>query len=194
MQKACDIAQRQVKRLIRLIGDLLDVSQIQAGHLPLRLSRVDLAEVAREVAEQLYRDIARPREMLQLNALSPVIGYWDRTRLEQIVTNLLSNALKFSAGKPVEISVEEGPNYARLTVRDYGIGIAPDRLPYIFDRFERAVSSQEYSGLGLGLYIVRNIVQELGGSIRVKSKPGHGSTFTVELPRVLPPEADTPPE
>jgi signal transduction histidine kinase len=111
------------------------------------------------------------------------IGRWDRTRLEQIVGNLLSNAAKYGAGRPVEVTVSSDSETSRLTVRDHGIGIDLEHQARIFDRFERAVSVRHYGGLGLGLWIVRQIVEAHGGSISVESSPGKGSAFTVELPR-----------
>jgi signal transduction histidine kinase len=104
-------------------------------------------------------------------------------RVEQVVTNLLSNAIKYGAGRPIEIRVDGDENTARLTVRDRGIGIPPDHQARIFERFERAVSTSDYGGFGLGLWIVRQIVEAHGGQIHVTSTPGQGSAFTVELPR-----------
>ncbi len=122
-------------------------------------------------------------------ASAPVHGRWVRSRLDQLVTNLLSNSMKFGAGKPVEVVVGAECGLARLVVRDRGIGIHLDLQARIFDRFERAVSSEHYGGLGLGLYISRRIVEAHGGSIRVESEPEAGSTFTVEIPCAGPPQA-----
>ncbi|MBZ4421747.1 ATP-binding sensor histidine kinase [Myxococcus sp. RHSTA-1-4] len=181
-------AERQMQRLTRLVGELLDVSRIQSGRLHLNLEEVDLAALVREGAERFQEGLEQAGCPLRLRAEGPVVGRWDRTRLEQVVTNLLSNALKFGAGKPIEVTVEEREGRARLVVRDYGIGISAERLPHIFGRFERAVSAREYGGLGLGLYIVREILSALGGSVRVESTPGSGTTFTVELPCAGPPD------
>jgi signal transduction histidine kinase len=112
-----------------------------------------------------------------------VVGRWDPSRLDQVVTNLLSNAAKFGAGKPIEIRIEQLGGSAQLAVIDHGIGIDPARRPYVFDRFERAaVPSSRYGGLGLGLYIAQSIVVAHGGTITVDSELGAGSTFTVTLP------------
>jgi signal transduction histidine kinase len=119
---------------------------------------------------------------VSVECAAPVIGQWDPSRLDQVVTNLLSNAAKFGAGKPIEIRIEQLGDSARLTVIDHGIGIDPARRPRVFDRFERAVPSSRYGGLGLGLYIARSIVIAHGGTIAVDSELGAGSMFTVTLP------------
>jgi signal transduction histidine kinase len=111
------------------------------------------------------------------------VGRWDSLRLEQVVTNLLTNALKYGAGRPIEVTVEGDDTHARLSVRDQGIGIAEEDAGRIFERFERAVSVQHYGGFGIGLWIVREIIQALGGTIEVRSTVGQGATFTVILPR-----------
>jgi signal transduction histidine kinase len=114
----------------------------------------------------------------------PLVGRWDKSALDQVVTNLMSNALKFGAGKPIEITTGGADGVAKLVVTDHGIGIPSDRLQHIFERFERAVSARQYGGLGLGLYIARAIIVDaFGGSIQAASAgPGAGATFTVELP------------
>lgn len=185
-----ETAERSVKQFARLVTQLLDLSRLVAGGLDLRLEEVDLAAVAREAAARYGPELAQAGCELRLAADRPAVGRWDRLRLEQVLTNLLSNAVKYGAGKPVEVAVAAGEGKAVLTVRDQGIGIAAADQARIFDRFERAVSGYEYGGLGLGLYIVRQIVEALGGDVRVDSAPGAGATFTVELPQAGP--ADGP--
>jgi signal transduction histidine kinase len=180
-------ARRQIRRLTRLIDELLSVSRLQADQLHLQLEEVDLAAVTRDLVEHFREEAAPSNTPLLVQADTPIIGRWDRTRLEQVITNLLSNAIKFGNRKPVELSVSSDDGLALLTVRDHGIGIAPDKLPHIFGRFTRAVSSREYGGLGLGLYIVHELVKALGGSVHVESTPGVGTSFTVLLPRSGPP-------
>ncbi|MDC3954829.1 GAF domain-containing sensor histidine kinase [Polyangium jinanense] len=181
--RAFGLAERQITRLTRLIEELLEVSRIQAGRLSFQFERLDLVALVREVVQRFEVESARVRSPLSFHSEQPVMGLWDRSKLEQVVTNILSNALKFGAGKPIEISVEEAPiGTGRIVVTDHGIGIPPECLPRIFERFERAVSAQAYGGLGLGLYIVRSIVEALGGTVRADSLLGSGSTFTVELP------------
>ncbi len=176
-------AERQTKHLVKLINTLLDISRISGGHLDLHREEIDLAEVVREVVAQLRPELAVAGCRLTVSAPAPVPGLWDRARLEQVVTNLLSNAVKYGRGQPIEVAVMGADDRARLVVRDQGIGIAPEHLSRIFERFERAVSAHNYGGLGLGLYIVRQIVEAHGGAIHVTSTPGEGSTFVVDLPR-----------
>jgi PAS domain S-box-containing protein len=186
---ALEVAERQSKHLAKLVDELLDVTRISANRLALDLELVDLAGLARDVLETFAEAIAAARCSAVLDAPSPVVGRWDRARLEQVLTNLLSNAVKYGAGSPVEVAVRGDGEQAWLSVRDHGIGIERERLDQIFGRFERGVSARSYGGLGLGLYIVRQIVTALGGKIRVESELGRGSTFLVELPLTGPAEA-----
>ena len=185
-----ELASRQADRLTRLTNDLLDVSRMDADRLPLELEDVDLGALVREVVERLALDLRRSQCSIVMQVGSPVVGRWDRSRMDQVITNLLSNAIKFGAGKPIELFFGAERGAARLTVRDHGIGIAPEQCGRIFGRFERAVSHEHYGGLGLGLYISRRIVEAHGGSIRVHSEPSAGATFTVELPCAGPPAGE----
>jgi PAS domain S-box-containing protein len=182
-----ELAARQIERLTKLIAELLDVSRITAGRLRLELEDTDLSAVVRDVAGRLGDEAARAHSQLVVSTAAPVAGRWDRMRVEQVITNLLSNAFKFGGGEPVEITVEDGPGVGRLVVVDHGIGIAAEDVERIFDRYEQATSSRVFGGLGLGLYIARQIVEAHGGTIRAESQPGAGSTFIVELPKEPPP-------
>lgn len=183
-----ELALRQGERLNRLIEDLLDVSRIETGELPLDLAEVDLAAVVRDAVDRFALNLARSRCSVSIHEDGHAVGLWDRSRLDQVVMNLLSNAVKFGAGKPIEIHVGEEAGLARLVVKDRGIGIEPVQQGRIFERFGRAVSAHHYGGLGLGLYISRSIIAAHGGSIHVASQPGVGSTFTIELPRGAAPD------
>jgi signal transduction histidine kinase len=173
---------RQIRRMVRLVDQLLDVTEMQAGFLHLQAADVDLVALVKDVEEQLADDLARAQCPLHIQAPAQLAGHWDRARLEQVVASLLSNALKFGARHPIEIVLEAVGETVRLVVRDHGTGISPDRLPSIFDRFERGVSPRSYGGLGLGLFVVKQVVEAHGGRVSVESTPGAGSTFTVELP------------
>jgi PAS domain S-box-containing protein len=188
-RKRIEATRRPAERLHQLVNNLLDVSRIRAGRLALEHETVDFAALLQDVVARAEADAAGAGCQLVLRAESPVVGRWDRLRLEQVVTNLLSNALKYGAAHPVELSVLQDGSTARLTVKDHGIGIAPESQARIFQRFERAVSERHYGGFGLGLWIVRQIVESLGGEIRVESLPGQGATFTVSLPLEAPPGA-----
>lgn len=182
-QKAVRAIVRHLQRLEHLIGNLLDVSRIASGRLTIERSEVDLAALVREVTARFEDEARRCGAAIELDAEAPVVGEWDPFRLEQVVTNLVSNALKYGGQKPIAVKVEGDGERARLVVRDHGIGIAREDEARIFGRYERAVSGRHYGGLGLGLYITHQIVSAHRGTIRVQSEPGEGSTFTVELPR-----------
>jgi signal transduction histidine kinase len=173
---------RQVTRLARLVENLLDVSRLTAGKLHLEFEDVDLASAVRDVLSRFDDELRRSQRSVSLRADRPVIGRWDRMRLEQIVTNLVSNAIKYGENEPIEITVEAATNTGQLSVRDHGIGIAEADQARIFERFERLVSGKHAGGFGLGLWIVRQIVEAMGGTIRVNSQIGAGTTFVVELP------------
>nr|WP_253910461.1 hybrid sensor histidine kinase/response regulator [Pyxidicoccus fallax] len=175
---------RQLVRLQQLLDTLLDVSRVGTQRLKLDVAALDLVETVREVAQRLAVQ-ARAAEVeprLELPS-EPVILFGDRLRLEQVVSNLLTNAFKYGDRKPVSIRVEEREDTVALIVKDEGIGIAPGDQARIFNRFERAAGTGSADGLGLGLYIAREIVTAHGGTITVDSQPGRGSTFQVLLPR-----------
>ncbi|NMO15974.1 PAS domain S-box protein [Pyxidicoccus fallax] len=173
---------RQVHRLASLVGSLLDVSRISLGKLALEPSEVDLAQVVKDGLERTEAVFTQAGCDARLSLEPGVRGWWDGSRLEQVVVNLLSNAVKYGPGKPVVIQVDSEPGWGRLRVRDEGIGISPEALPRLFGRFERGVSDRHYGGLGLGLYISRQIVEAMGGTITVESELDRGALFTVRLP------------
>jgi signal transduction histidine kinase len=173
---------RQVDRLTALLVEILDVSRITTGGLELSLRPVDLRDVVREVLDRFDLEIQRRHVTLKVNAPDPVPGMWDAARIDQVITNLISNALKFGAGRPVEVSVRVEASHAVIVVRDHGIGIQEDEQSKIFGPFARALAARHHAGLGLGLWITQQIVQASGGCIKVDSEPEEGSTFTVELP------------
>lgn len=175
---------RQVDRLAQLVGQLLDVSRIAAGSLRVDREPVDLAAIVRETVQRMEGPLNASGSELRLDAPERLVGLWDPMRLDQIATNLLTNAIKYGERRPIDVRLEavDGAS-VRLRVQDHGIGIAHEHLARIFGRFERAVSVRHFGGFGLGLWIVRQVVEALGGTIEVESAPGEGATFTVLLPR-----------
>jgi predicted ATPase/signal transduction histidine kinase len=176
------VADRQVRRLIRLVDELLDVSRIDARRFCLSPEPFDLAALAKEVAVRFAEDARRARSVIEVRAEEPVHGVWDRSRIDQVISNLLSNAVKFGAGQPIAVVVSGAQGHATLSIVDHGIGVPREGSRRIFGRFERAVSERHYGGLGLGLYIVETIVENLGGKVFCKDTPGGGATFVVDLP------------
>jgi PAS domain S-box-containing protein len=175
-------AMRQTRRLMSLVEQLLDLSHLTMGRLGLLPETVDLVAVINDVTER-FSPIARDADC-SLDVSLPVTlsGYWDRARIEQVLSNLLSNAVKYGRGRPIAIRLSSNDGFARLTVKDHGVGISESDQARIFERFERAVPTQNYGGFGLGLWIARELVEAHGGTISVASVPTEGSTFTVVLP------------
>ena len=176
---------KQFDRLEILIEELLDASRIQQGRLELRQEVVDLVSLVEQVLDRFDCAAERkPAPQISLEAAPTIIGAWDPSRLDQVVTNLISNALKYSPeGSEVRVSLQQSNSHAVLVVSDQGIGIAPDDRKRLFQPFVRSdVARSSVGGSGLGLYITARIVEQHGGDIRVQSEPGNGSTFTVLLP------------
>jgi signal transduction histidine kinase len=173
---------RQLERMSQLVERLLDVGRITTGQLELHRERVDVAGLVEQVSSAFDEEAARVGSTLRLEAEPGLTAWWDRGRIEQALVNLVSNALKFGAGHPIDIHVSAEGGLVRIAVRDHGIGIAPEALERIFERFERAVSSRRYGGLGLGLFLTRQIADSHGGTIHVESHPGEGATFILLLP------------
>lgn len=182
LRKSMAIDIRQVDRLNHLIDDMLDVSRLHAGKFPLRKEEVDLCLLTREVVDRHALQLEARGCTLAIDTCESCTGLWDRARLEQVITNLLTNAMKYGSGKPIEIRVGRSDGVARMSIRNQGIGIAKENQKRIFQQFERAVSPSEASGMGLGLFIAKEIVQALGGEILLQSELGKGATFSVVLP------------
>jgi PAS domain S-box-containing protein len=174
--------EQRLHRLLETLDRLLDVSRLSTGRFDLQSEPMNLAEVVREVIDGFDAELAVARCKLTLTERGVPTGSWDRLRVEQVVRNLLSNAIRFGAGHPIEIVVDTDHDFASVAVRDHGIGIAPDQQSKIFERFERGLE-QRSGGFGVGLWIVRNICVAMGGAVSVESTLGEGACFTVMLPR-----------
>ena len=172
----------QVKRLSKTIDNLLDVSRFSTGHMQLSFEKVNLSRLVSAALDTFSAQLKDVGCDWILDAETDVTGEWDPFRVEQVFLNLLSNAMKYGAGKPIVVRVALLDGVAELHVTDHGIGIAPADQARIFNRFERAVSPAFFGGLGLGLYISCEIVRLHQGQIIVNSQLGKGATFTVKLP------------
>ncbi|MBI2930552.1 MAG: GAF domain-containing protein [Planctomycetes bacterium] len=178
-----EAAQQQGRRLAKLIHSLLDVSRMVAGRFTLERQEVDLTEIVKEVLDRFEGEFSAKGLKVERRLGSAVVGTWDPLQIEQVVMNLVSNAIKYGEGKPFIVAVESDDRSAFVSVQDQGIGMSEEFLRRLFRPFERGVQPGRYGGLGLGLYISRSIVEAHGGAIEVQSARGKGSTFRVRLPR-----------
>jgi PAS domain S-box-containing protein len=190
-------ALRSTGRLSDLVETLLDVSRISTGQLTLHPERFDLVATVKDLAERLRESASTADCSILIRDGQPIEGTWDRLRIEQVVTNLLSNAFKYAAGSPVEVSMAREGSEAILVITDRGPGLPEKDMPRLFGRFERAASMRHYGGLGLGLYVCREIVEAHGGTISAENPPGGGARFTLRLPTEMPdpdaaPDSDPP--
>jgi signal transduction histidine kinase len=185
MEEKLTRQQKAVWRLRHLIDTFLDVAQISSGGLRLDLEPVDLRELTREVVARLAEDLSWAGCACDVRVGGPVVGNWDRLQLDVVITSLISNAMKYGAGRPIHVTVSGTERAGIVIVRDEGDGIDPHDQLRIFDKFVRLSpdSVGPSPGLGLGLWIVKHIVELMGGRVSVHSDPGEGATFTVTLPR-----------
>ncbi len=178
--------QRQIQNMVRLIDDMLDVTRLRRDALSIRPKPFDLSALARRVIDNLAQQAEAAGSPIGLDAPFDVPGVWDEFRIEQVLTNLLTNALRYGGGKPVEVAIAEREGLATMSVQDRGIGVAEADHDRIFEQFERTEDSRKHAaGLGLGLYITREIVRAHGGTITLESVAGEGSLFRVTLPLLV---------
>jgi len=182
LQQMVDKDERQIQSLIRLIDDMLDVSRIRTGKLSIRPTQVDLGKLVASVVENFAPQMEASGCTLLFQRPEPVIGLWDEFRIEQVLANLLTNAMRYGAGQPVQVNVSTTAAGACIEVRDHGIGISQKSLERIFCQFERAEGSESSAGLGLGLFIAEQIIKAHSGLIQVESEEGQGALFRVLLP------------
>jgi len=174
---------RQIHAMVRLIDDMLDVSRIRSGKLSIRTGAVDLEALLQRIVGDLAQQAADVQSELRLLIVQPVAGTWDEFRIEQVIVNLLTNALRYGGGKPIDVRLHADSQCARIEIADQGPGIPEDVLPRIFEPFERGQMENVPKGLGLGLYISRQLAEAHGGTLTARSKPGEGSVFIFTLPR-----------
>ena len=184
MQAMVDRDERQIQSLIRLIEDMLDVSRIRTGKLSIRPGQFDLAQTVAQLLESFSAQISAAQSSVNFTAEQPVVGQWDEFRIEQVISNLLTTALRYGAKKPIDVSVYIESGQAVVDVRDQGIGISEENQQRVFQQFERVSSSHVIAGLGLGLFISEQIVAAHSGTISVQSALGEGALFRVCLPLV----------
>ena len=184
MQAMVERDERQIQSLIRLIEDMLDVSRIRTGKLSIRPGQFDLAQTVAQLLESFSAQISAAQSSVNFTAEQPVVGQWDEFRIEQVISNLLTNALRYGAKKPIDVSVYIESGQAVVDVRDQGIGISEENQQRVFQQFERVSSSHVIAGLGLGLFISEQIVAAHSGTISVQSALGEGALFRVCLPLV----------
>lgn len=182
--KRIDIANKQLKRMGKLIDNMLEVSRIASGKLIIDRKEIDLFKLIHDLLDmyQEQLDYSHIDVNLISKIKSPVLIEGDSYRIEQVLSNLISNAIKYGENRPIDIVLDVSGESALISVRDHGLGIDQENIERIFDRYERAITASEISGLGLGLYISKQIVEAHHGHLRVESQKGQGSTFTVELP------------
>jgi signal transduction histidine kinase len=183
MHAMVDRDERQIKSLIRLIEDMLDVSRIRTGKLSIRPTRFDLSALVRDWLQNFAPQIEAAESSVTLEADQTVVGSWDEFRIEQVISNLLTNALRYGAKSPITVKVYSESGQAWVEVRDFGIGIGEENQKRIFQQFERVTAKHAVAGLGLGLFISEQIVAAHGGSITVESRIGEGALFRVCLPQ-----------
>jgi two-component system, OmpR family, sensor kinase len=179
-----------LERYVKRATLLLEVSRINAERMDLRLEEVDIAETLRETIDTYAVEADFHRVRMEVAAPAVLRGRWDRLAIEQVIANLISNAIKYGDGKPVRVTLAAEPLAVRLEVEDQGVGISAENQARIFGRFEQVVTSHTRTGFGVGLWLARSLIDAHRGSIEVRSAPGRGSTFTVRLP--LDADHDTP--
>lgn len=181
VDKLLDANDKNLKRLSRLIEDMLDIERIKTG-LSIQPEQFDLCDLISEVTEVMGQHFSKAGVNVKIVQCENAVGRWDKFRIEQVLANLFLNVVKYASGKPVEIKVTKDSHFVIVSVKDQGPGIPADAQKRIFAKFERAISANEVSGLGLGLYISSEIINAHQGTMWVESRPSNGSIFYFKLP------------
>jgi PAS domain S-box-containing protein len=183
LDKLCDDDNRQVARLTYLVDKMFDTSKLASGNFSLSIGPVEIVELVEDCVQQMAHYLEEAGNVCTIDTnISKVVGQWDRHRLEQVMVNLLSNACKYAPGKPIAIHISRDSKHVKVSVRDFGRGIPADKVARVFIPFHRLDERLSLDGLGLGLYVCKQIVAAHGGDITVESEPKKGSRFTIELP------------
>ncbi len=182
LAKSIDTSINQVNRLVKLIEDMMDVTRMEIGNLRFERSSINLKSLVQEVLDRFTNELSFAKCSIETNLHAEIIGNWDKTRIDQVVVNLISNAIKYAAGSKITVEASKNETHAFLSVRDNGPGIPKEKIPAVFQRYERANHDRNVVGLGLGLFICRQIIEAHGGTIRVQSEEKKGAAFLIELP------------
>lgn len=184
LMKVLSSAEKQVKQLSSVVNDLLNVSLITTGRMNLQLEICDLKKITKDIIQSFSELLKQEKYKIKVDAELSIIGKWDKARIEQAITNLISNAIKYGQNKPISIKIFSSNGTAKFIIKDQGIGISHSGQNLLFDLFKRAKEAKDYKdGLGVGLYITSQIIKAHGGQIKVSSAPRRGSSFTLELPQ-----------
>lgn len=190
LTELCEDDERQIERLAFLVDNMMDISKLTSGNFALSLETFDLSSLVIDVVKRMESSLNESGNVCTVNAGGHFTGTWDRHRMEQVLTNLLSNAGKYAPGKPVEISLSADPEHVTIEVRDHGNGIAKSDQRRLFIPFERVKNENNVSGLGLGLHISKQIVEAHQGTIELNSELGSGTTFRIQLQRTTKPSEE----
>lgn len=177
--------EKQVTKLNSLVDDMLDISRISTGRLEIRPEEFDFSELINDIKEMLktpFETSNYPLPIIESNHENVMVK-WDRVRMEQVLINLFTNAIRNGEGKPIILNTSVADDKIFITIKDHGVGISEEDVNKIFDCYAKIKNPSQVNGLGLGLYISKQIVEAHQGQLTVESKLGHGSSFKIELPR-----------
>lgn len=182
VRKIIDNFYNDIDRLKRLVDDILDISRISSGKLSMKYETINVDNFMTEVVERMALNFPKFNQLVSVHMHTPVLVHWDSLRIEQVITNLMSNAFRYGNNSNIELLTYIEAENIIISVRDHGTGMSAAEQSKLFEKFKFESGHKECSGLGLGLYIANEIVKSHGGRLELKSEYGYGSTFTVKLP------------